>query len=260
MGSLISRASSAVARKHSHEGSVSNKLSKQEVLIDNSKQTKTFRMGSDSKTYCVVDFNFYHDANGGMIVKELAVVQAPKMQRQQWVFGPPHSESDLSVEVQAVNRKFQDNVVYKWHEGDVPYSRLPTILSKAVDGFKNVFASGMERSQLIADIISRPVYDMKTLHEWVKYGAKLNEQYYRYQYASVCLTHMRGQESHCSKARCTYLASILDHHEDTVFAGKTGMRKIHPDVYVDSIAPTSVAAVEVVTRAVESGRCVPDGC
>src|SRR5271170_4517909 len=241
MGSLISRASSVVARKHSHEGSVSNKLSKQEVLIDNSKQTKTFRMGSDSKTYCVVDFNFYHDANGGMIVKELAVVQSPKMRRQQWVFGPPHSEADLSVEVQAVNRKFEDSVVYRWHEGDIPYSRLPTSLNKAVMAFKHVFVNGTERSQLVANIIGRPVQDMKTLREWVKYGSKIEEQCYRYQYASVCLTHTRGQESCCAKARCTYLASVLNHHEDAVFGGKTGLRKIHPDVYVDMDSQTNSA-------------------
>jgi hypothetical protein len=187
-------------------------------------------MSSSDKSYCVLDFVFYRGVNNTQVVKELAVVGMADQRRQHWVFEPPYAERMLTFEVRSENLKRKERVRYGWADGDVPYSKLPSIVKRVTGPYSNVFVDGDSNSQMVADMINRPVLNFKQLAGWFRMGVNLGALHtrYNYTYASPCIAHRTSDEKYCAKSRSTLLANIIRNHFDALKEGKANLYTVRP--------------------------------
>jgi hypothetical protein len=194
------------------------------------------------KNNCIVDFTFYHgvettSSTDSLVIKELSVVRMVdgNPQRQHWIFLPPYPESYLSTETRAKNEKLVKFHKYAWHEGDVSYEKLESILKKITEPFSSVFSLGHERSLLLAEVIKKPVLNMETFYYMIQFGGRTGLIYTnRYSYASPCLRHCGEEEYNmCTKSRATYLGNIVRENINCIKNGFAQIEKIVPDGYIE---------------------------
>jgi len=215
-------------------------------------------MASNSTEFCALDFSFYLGLNKEPIVKELAVVWYDDMRRQHWVFEPPYPENSLPVEIQEENAKKMLTIKYAWSDGDVPYDRLQGILIRCTKEHNMVYVNGGVRARHIANLIKKPVLNFRTLYNGVIFGINIDAIYPReYEFASTCIKHVAHKDfPFCSKARVTYLASILQKHSSAIRKGKALIQKILPNP-ITCNSTTKVGSDEDTKK--EKGRGIEEG-
>jgi hypothetical protein len=162
------------------------------------------------KSYCVLDFSWYYGIDNVIIVKELAIVMPEHGQQQSWVFMAPYFWDELSWKTQRKNAVMRrKGLQFRWEEGNVPYHQLADIISSATQNYQYIVVNGFKKSEYIADIICRPVFDMSIVY--VPEYPDVHEAG-----AKHCIYHRSENSSKCAQKRCMKFAAFVSEkvHEE----------------------------------------------
>src|SRR5579872_5927807 len=90
---------------------------------------------------------------GELVVKELGVTTLAGV-LQSWIFEPPCHARDLPRRIRKQNRWISAHIHrINWNQGDVSYDKLTKILSSAIPRNATVYVKGLEKKELLQDIL-----------------------------------------------------------------------------------------------------------
>lgn len=108
----------------------------------------------------VIDFQGYRTASNSLIVKELSVVSLDYGSSWHWFIKPPQ-DVNQDVEYLKTNLWVKKNIHgLEWNIGDIPYEDLKPILQDVTADFDTLWGKGLEKCNLIEELIGRAVYDL----------------------------------------------------------------------------------------------------
>ena len=115
-----------------------------------------------SESYSIVYFNFYRGVGNQLVPKEVAITNSKLHTIKSWVFKPPTKWFELEKRQQRLNACLRRRGIYiRWEAGVTPFEEMESILRKETQCSDHVISVGMTRSEFLADLLNRDVFDME---------------------------------------------------------------------------------------------------
>lgn len=121
---------------------------------------------------CVVEFEAFRDNNKQFVIKELAIADIEHGLSRVVLFAPPYERTRLNTKLERTADWVERHLHgISWHDGNVDYNRLSTIIRHFTETYSSVYTKGREKARFLSgfhpnvtdlDDLNAPKYDYES--------------------------------------------------------------------------------------------------